>query len=223
MKVTVFNGSPVSENSSTNVIAKAFLKGAESAGAETENIFLAKYSIEQCQGCFSCWFKTPGECVLKDNMSELLELYNESDIVCFATPIYTWNMTALLKNFVDRLTPLKCPKMTEQNGNYDLQDAKEKTQKFVVVSNCGFPGDNNFEVLRASVACCNPSLEIYRNCGKLLKTKNPIAHEKVEQWLNFVEKAGREMVEQGSVSADVAKDLKMPLMSVKEYAEFLGM
>lgn len=223
MKVTVFNGSPASENSATNVIAKTFLKGAESAGAETENIFLAKYDIHQCQGCFSCWFKKPGECVLQDDMQKLLQLYNESDIVCFATPIYTWNMTALLKNFVDRLAPLKCPKMTEQNGNYDLQDIKAKTQKFVVISNCGFPGDNNFEVLHASVACCNPSLEIYRNCGKLLKTKNPIAREKVEQWLKVVEKAGREMVVQGNISADIVEALNMPLMSIKEYTAFLGM
>lgn len=223
MKVTVFNGSPSCENSATNVIAKVFLKGAESAGAQTENVFLAKYRIQQCQGCFSCWFKKPGECVLQDDMRSLLQLYNESDIVCFATPIYTWNMTALLKNFVDRLVPLKCPKMTEKNGNYDLDDSKAKTQKFVVISNCGFPGDNNFEVLHASVACCNPSLEIYRNCGKLLRTKNPIAHEKVEQWLKAVEESGREMVAQGNISADVLQALKMQLMSVQEYIAFLDM
>lgn len=97
-------------------------------------------------------------------MKELLQIYIESDIVCFATPIYTWNMTALLKNFVDRLAPLKCLKITEKNENYDLQDLKRKKQKFVIIANCGFPGNNNFKVLHASVSCCNPSLEIYRNC-----------------------------------------------------------
>lgn len=93
----------------------------------------------------------------------------------------------------------------------------------MVISNCGFPGDNNFEVLHASVACCNPSLEIYRNCGKLLRTKNPIAHEKVEQWLKAVEESGREMVAHGNISADVLQALKMQLMSVQEYIAFLDM
>lgn len=223
MKVTVFNGSPAAENSATNVIVSAFLKGAESAGASTENVFLAHHHIEQCQGCFACWFRTPGACVLHDDMQPLLRLYSESDIVVFATPIYTWNMTALLKNFVDRLVPLKCPQLVQQNGHFDLADAQQRTQKFVVISNCGFPGDRNFEVLRASVACCEPSLEIYRNCGKLLKTRQPVAQDKVAQWLDVVQTAGREMVSQGRVSDETAQGLQMPLLSVPEYAKFLGM
>ncbi len=223
MKVTVFNGSPAGRNSATNVVASAFLNGALSVGAETENIFLSEYHITQCQGCFACWFKTPGKCVLQDDMAQLLRKYNESDIVCFATPVYTWNMTASLKNFVDRLAPLKSPKIKEQNGNFDLQDAKVKNQKFVVISNCGFPGKNNFDVLRAAVACCDPSLEIYRNCGKLLKCKKPKVAETVAKWLNVVEQAGRELTTQGEISDITAKDLNMPLMSVSDYVAYIQM
>lgn len=223
MKVTVFNGSPAGSESATNVIAAAFLKGAASAGAETENVFLKDCNIGHCQGCFSCWFRTPGQCVQHDNMERLLKLYKESDIVCFASPIYTWNMTAMLKNFVDRLAPLKSPKITENQGNFDLQDTEVKTQKFMVISNCGFPGENNFDVLRASVASCCPSLEIYRNCGKLLKSKDPQIKATVNQWLKSVEQAGKEMVLHGEVSADTAEALKKPLMSVPDYVAWLGM
>ena len=223
MKVVVFNGSPAGANSATHVIASAFLKGAGSAGAETKNFFLRDYQIGQCQGCFSCWFKTPGKCVMRDDMERLLQSYCESDIVCFATPVYTWNMTALLKNFVDRLAPLKSPKITESSGNFDLQNARPKTQRFVVISNCGFPGEHNFDVLRTVFACCNPSLEIYRNCGKLLKSSKPEISEKVGQWLKNVERAGEEMVLQRKISADTEQALRMPLMSVQEYVSYLGM
>lgn len=223
MKVTVFNGSPAGANSATNVIATSFLKGASEAGAQTENIYLKDYNIFQCQGCFACWFQTPGKCVLSDDMEQLLKCYNESDLVCFATPVYTWNMTALLKNFVDRLVPLKCPHIIENQGSFDLQDSQVKIQKFVVLSNCGFPGENNFDVMKAAVACCNPSLEIYRNCGKLLKSKEPSVSKMVDSWLQSVEQAGKEMVLQGKISDDTETTLNMPLMSINDYITFLGM
>lgn len=223
MKVTVFNGSPAGANSATNVIAAAFLHGASQAGARTENIYLKDYNITQCQGCFACWFQTPGKCALSDDMKELLACYNESDIVCLATPVFTWNMTALLKNFVDRLAPLKCPHIVEDQGNFDLQDSQARTQKFVILSNCGFPGENNFEVMKAAVACCDPCLEIYRNCGKLLKSKEPSILKIVEAWLRSVERAGREMVLEGAVSKDTEAALCAPLMSVQDYVAFLGM
>lgn len=222
-KITVFNGSPAGENSSTNIIGAAFLKGASQAGAEIENIFLKDYHILQCQGCFSCWFKTPGTCILSDDMGQLLKHYKESDLVCFATPIYTWNMTALLKNFIDRLVPLKSPIIAEDQGNFDLKNSDLKEQKFIVLSNCGFPGERNFDVLKASVACCNPSLEIYRNCGKLLKTKKAELRERVEPWLKSVENAGREMVLYGEVSSATQEGLNIQLMPISEYVAYLGM
>ena len=223
MKVTVFNGSPVGANSATSVIANAFLKGAASAGAETETFFLKDYQVAHCQGCFSCWFQTPGQCILQDDMELLLKSYKEADIVCFGTPIYTWNMTAMLKNFVDRLAPLKSPKVIKKQDKFDLQNAEVKAQKFVVISNCGFPGENNFDVLRASVAACNPSLEIYRNCGKLLKSNDPKIMKTVGQWLASVEQAGKEMARQREVSAETAETLKKPLMATQDYITWLGM
>ncbi len=222
MKISVFNGSPSGKNSTTNVIVSSFLKGAQSEGAEINNIFLCEKHIEHCKGCFACWFRTPGKCVCQDDMAELLCLYNTSDIVCFATPVFTWNYTAYLKNFVDRLAPLKSPLITEQSGNYDLADTKSRTQRFMVIANCGFPGDNNFEVMKASFACCEPFLEIYRNCGKLLKATREDIKSVIDNYLSAVEQAGREAMT-GDVSEETRAKLNMPLMSVMDYVKYIGM
>jgi len=223
MKFIVFNGSPAGANSNTNVIAEAFLSGAKRADADTENVFLIDKNIGHCKGCFACWFKTPGKCVMQDDMIELLDKYNAADVVCFASPVYTWNMTAALKNFVDRLAPLKSPLIVNSGENFDLVDSKPKTQQFVVISNCGFPGNNNFETMKVVFASCNPVLEIYRNCGKLLKSKDEKIKATVNKYLQVVEQAGYEMATQNYVSEEIKSKLEMQLMSIPDYVKYIGM
>ena len=223
MKFTAFNGSPAGEKSATGRILKAFLAGAARAGAQTELHHLGNYHIGQCQGCFACWFRSPGQCVQHDDMEKLLRAYQSADVVCFGSPVYSWNMTALLKNFVDRLIPLKSPLLTEQNGNFDMADAAQRQQRFVAVSNCGFPGENNFAIIRAAFSCCAPSLEIYRNCGKLLVSKQESVQERVRAYLQAVEQAGYEFASHGEVTAQTRAQLDAPLMSTAEYVRFLGM
>ena len=223
MKFTAFNGSPAGEKSATGRMLGAFLEGAARAGAETELYHLGNYHVEQCQGCFACWFRTPGQCVQHDDMEKLLRAYRSADVVCFGSPVYSWNMTALLKNFVDRLIPLKSPLLTEQNGNFDMADAAPRQQRFVTMSNCGFPGENNFAIIRAAFSCCAPALEIYRNCGKLLVSQQESVQERVRAYLQAVEQAGYEFASRGEVAAETRAQLDAPLMSTAEYVRFLGM
>ena len=102
MKFTAFNGSPAGEKSAAGRMLGVFLAGAARAGAETELYHLGDYSI--------------GQCVQHDDMEKLLRAYQSADVVCLGSPVYSWNMTALLKNFTDRLIPLKSPLLTEQAG-----------------------------------------------------------------------------------------------------------
>lgn len=220
MKITVFNGSPKGANSNTNVMTTAFLQGAERAGAETETIFLIEKEIQHCKGCFSCWFRTPGKCVYQDDMAELLEIYKKSDIVCYATPIYLWNMTACLKQFLDRMIPLKSPTVVQNGDRCDMADSG-KLPKTIIFSNAGFPGENNFSILHESVKPANPILEIYRNCGMLLRSKEKEMQEKVAEYLAFVEQAGYEVVKDGKISEETKAGLAMEWMPPEEYLHYI--
>jgi hypothetical protein len=222
MKVTVFNGSPRSQNSNTHVIAKAFLEGSAAGGAETGNVFLFDRKIDHCIGCFSCWFKTPGKCVRCDGMEDLLKLYKTSDLVCFATPVYTWNMTACMKNFIDRLIPLKCPTVVSGNGHYDMQNSIGRMPDVVIISNAGFPGGSNFTTMREVMKAASPILEIYRNCGMLLQSRSGAAREKIDQYLAFVRQAGFEIIDAGHVSRETLDGLNTELMSDDEYIKFIS-
>lgn len=222
MRITVFNGSPRGANSNTHIIADAMLEGAKKAGAEVEEIFLCEQDIKHCNGCFACWFKTPGKCVHRDDMDELIKKYLSSDIVCYGTPVYLWNMTAYLKNFLDRTIPLKSPIVVENEGNFDMEDGKFKLPKVVIISNAGFPGDNNFETMKAVVKSGNPILEIYRNCGMILKSKDPEVSPKIDKYLEVVSKAGFELATNMSVTDETRDELDMDIMSVEKYVQFIS-
>ena len=223
MRVAVFNGSPRGSAGNTGAVVRAFLRGTARAGAQTSEVSLIEKNVAHCTGCFHCWFKTPGRCVHRDDMDELLELYRRSDIVGFATPVYTWNMTAALKNFVDRLVPLKSPLLTQRDGHFDLEDTVMGTTRFVAIANAGFPGTKNFETIRQVFAPCEPVLEIYRNCGRLLASENPQAKEVVAPYLACVEGAGFELASTGWVSDETRRELDRELLPVEEYVKFLGM
>ena len=221
MKITVFNGSPKGINSNTHVIVSAFLQGAAEAGASTDNVFLIEKRIQHCAGCFSCWFKTPGKCVWQDDMSGLLELYKASDIVCFATPVYLWNMTACLKNFLDRLIPIKSPHVVKTGGSFDMENGI-KMPGVVIIANAGFPGEHNFNTLREVMKTAEPMLEIYRNCGMLLKMRHEGIQAKVQAYLGFVRQAGNAIARGVPLPDDVKKGLEQVLLPEDTYIRVIS-
>lgn len=107
MKVIAVLGSPRIDGNSA-LIAERFLDKAKSLGAETKSFSLNKLKYRGCQACYAC--KTTSEtCVLKDDLTAVLDAVRESDVILLATPVYYGDVTAQMKGFIDRtfcyLTP----------------------------------------------------------------------------------------------------------------------
>ena len=100
MKVVTILGSPRKKGNS-NTIAMAFNETAHSLGAEVQTFFLNKMNYKGCQGCGACKLKAE-RCVVKDDLSQVLDAIYEADIVVVASPVYFYDVSGQLKNFVDR-------------------------------------------------------------------------------------------------------------------------
>ena len=100
-RILVLLGSPRKKGNSTT-LAKQIVKGAESAGAEVETIYLNGLKIKPCQGCYGCKKKDSKGCVVKDDMQPLYPKIVAADALVIATPVYWFNMTAQTKIFMDR-------------------------------------------------------------------------------------------------------------------------
>ena len=100
MKIVCLLGSPkVKGNSET--IANAFLEAAKKKGAEITTFALNKLTYKGCVACMGC--KTKKEvCVLKDDLTQVLDAVRNCDILVMATPVYYGDVTSQLKAFIDR-------------------------------------------------------------------------------------------------------------------------
>ncbi|MCX5695516.1 MAG: flavodoxin family protein [Candidatus Omnitrophica bacterium] len=228
MRITIFNGSPRGQKGNTHRMVTEFLKGAEDAGAQTENIFLAQKKIHYCLGCFSCWIKTPGKCAIKDDMQDLLEKYMKSDIVVLASPVYVGSVTGIMKNFIDRIIPLHDPHFEKnENGIYRHLTRYKTYPKIVLISNCGFPEQAHFEYFRSVfkyfefLDSKNNTIiaEIYRGEGELLKVENIFLKPVLNNYRQLLRKAGGEIVKNQKLSDELKAELEKPLIPYDQYVK----
>ncbi len=102
MKVTAFVGSARKKH--TYNACEKFLKGLQSLGdIEYEIVQLSDYYLETCRGCKLCLDKGEELCPLKDDRDKLIEKMINSDGIVFASPNYSFQVSALMKLFLDRL------------------------------------------------------------------------------------------------------------------------
>lgn len=226
MRITIFNGSPHKEQGNTHTMVESFTAGASEAGAVVENLFLADQEIKPCIGCFACWVKTPGRCIHRDGMDELLPTITTSDVVGFATPLYIDNVSGIMKNFMDRMIPIIDPHMqTDTHGETRHVRIHEKPRYVLAISNCGFPEQSHFEVLRvlfrrvARNMDCRLLAEIYRGGGPLLSATEPNLRPFVEQYKMLLHEAGKELVSNLELSDDTITRLEQPLLPMPDYAD----
>jgi multimeric flavodoxin WrbA len=102
MKVTAFIGSARKKH--TYNAAEMFLEKLKSHGdVDYEIVRLGDYSLGTCKGCILCMDKGEELCPLKDDRDVLIDKMRNSDGVVFASPNYSFQVSGLMKVFLDRI------------------------------------------------------------------------------------------------------------------------
>lgn len=92
------------KGSNTDILANEFMRGAEKAGNNTELISLKNKEIGFCKACYYC--QNTHKCIQNDSVNEILEKMIYSDVIVFATPVYFYEMSGILKTLLDRTMPI---------------------------------------------------------------------------------------------------------------------
>ena len=117
MRVLVLNGSPKGDKSNTYRLTSAFLDGLrQTQPVETETIEVGKLHLLPCRGCFACWSKTPGKCVLQDDMAGVIGKILAAGVLIWSFPLYYFSIPGQLKLLIDRQLPMSLPFMTDADS-----------------------------------------------------------------------------------------------------------
>ncbi|MEJ2707490.1 MAG: NAD(P)H-dependent oxidoreductase [Anaerolineales bacterium] len=114
MKVTLINGSP--EQGTFDAYLAQLVRKLTQAGHSVKQIDLRDVALRHCIGCFGCWVKTPGQCVVQDASIEIDRAVITADFVLWAAPLKMGFPTALLKTAIDKHLPLIHPYMEVAYG-----------------------------------------------------------------------------------------------------------
>ncbi|WP_196592941.1 flavodoxin family protein [Pectinatus sottacetonis] len=225
MKILTINGSPRGEKGNTHQMVKAFSAGAEKAGAQVTHIFLAEKKIGHCRGCFNCWFKTPGKCIIKDDMEEINAVCADADILLLASPLYVDNITGLMKDFIDRRVMNADPHFNKDNNGEcrHFKRANYKAPKLIFMSNCGFPERSHFQAVSLWIkrAALNMKAEIlgefYTSQGSLLQNHTFMLKPILYRYFKNMAKAGEEAVTRGEISEETKQKLSKKFIPDEVY------
>src|SRR5574344_2397544 len=104
MKKVIIISTSLRTGSNSDMLADQFIEGAKAAGHEVEKISLAGKDIKFCKGCLAC--QKLGKCIIKDDVNDIMQKVLNADVVCWATPIYYYEMSGQMKTLIDRMNAM---------------------------------------------------------------------------------------------------------------------
>ncbi len=221
MKILALNSSPrVGGQSKTEMMLDWVVAGARDAGGDVEVVNLKDKKIRNCVGCFSCWTKTPGRCIQKDDMSaELFPKWIESDLVIYATPLYFHTMNATMSAFVERTLPTVYP-FLEFDGEKTFHPLRHKIPPAVWLSVCGFPEKFEFDVFsdylnRTSHKDARIVAEIYRPGAESMMES--LYGSVVADIRDATIQGGRELVQNMEIAPGTMERITQPIDDLESF------
>ena len=76
-------------------------------GKENRYVDLSALRIANCVGCFGCWVKTPGRCVIRDDAVKVYPLIARSERLIYVTKVELGSYGTVMKTMLERSIPVQ--------------------------------------------------------------------------------------------------------------------
>ena len=114
-------------------------------------IDLSALKITNCVGCYGCWTKTPGKCVIRDDAVKVYPLIAESDAVIYVSRLRYGGYDTLMKTMLERAIPVQQAfiRLVDGETHHVQRDVRPKS---AVIVACGDISDAEKRVFKQLVA-----------------------------------------------------------------------
>ncbi len=142
MNIVIIKGT-YHKKGNTSALVDEFARGIKDADskAKIETFDLLDKKVGFCTGCRTC-LKNPeleiGKCPIVDDATKLFPKMLKADAIVFATPVYDFGPTALLKRFMER-----CLCFTYGEGFPKARNKKRKGKIGIILLSSGCPAPFN--------------------------------------------------------------------------------
>jgi len=148
MKAFILNGLSIDQSDIYRMVADEL----EKTGWEVIGFDLHEKKIVPCLGCFGCWVKTPGICVIDDDGREVARLAVESDLLVFLTSITFGGYSSHLKKAVDRMIPIVSPFFLKREGEIHHKPRYARYPHLRIVGVLSRPDEESEKIFKSLVA-----------------------------------------------------------------------
>jgi len=217
------------ERGNTFLLLERFLAGAVDAGATVERVAAYALHVEQCEARMRCWYSTPGVCIHKDDVSDVLDRLSVADVLVLSSPVHVGGMTGGMVRLMERVMPLLSPyfEVGEDGRTRHVLSPHSEKRMVVLVSTCGYYEEEAFEPIVCQAKDLGRSLgrrfagALLRPHGLALRFMQARGYD-VDDVLQAAENAGRELVRDGAMKESTLAAVRRPLMSRDEFVDMMN-
>ena len=231
MKILALNGSHRGAKGCTQTLLDKIAEGAREAGAQFDLVVLAERKINMCCGCELC--HTEGEHYLRciyekdDDVKDVFDQMRDADIIIYASPVYVFNISGLMKTFLDRLNSTAGTGKLGVNKNglfFGTVDEKFHSKPFVVLTCCGNVEQETVKNVISYFQTFAKFLDapiagtLIRNMAGALEPgsipNSPKQQKLIDGVLNAYIQAGRDLAAYGKIAASTERAANKNLLGI---------
>lgn len=217
------------ENKSrTGIILNSFIKGIVKVDGNIRiyNFTLPDWNLNPCKGCFSCWYTSPGECVINDDFKKNIPLIKKLDMLIFSGPIWAGYGNHLFKNFTGRLVSIANPLIFKRDNRFGhLRRPDTLFSKFLLISTCSLPGLNNFMSILEFFRTSQPLIDV-SFAGGLLRSQSRefdfMTKNENDSFNQLCEETGSFFITNLLLKDDHIERVSKPKMTADEYVMMIN-